>query len=616
MSGSFSDNPSAFCLLPILAALSPLLACGPPDRPVVRPEVIVDQVDLSSIPWLPGEVLHGTFDARDLTRCGDLLVASGHPGVMTLPLDGGGEPSLVETPGDARHAACWGDGLLVADGHAGLAVVAGGTVARLLDLGGEVTWVAVEGTRALVTLKGGALAVLELGSDGYAEGAGIHVLGTVALPGYLRFAAFATDDLAWVVGYSHGVALVDIGDPARPLHLESWREQRKPAAVASDGGRLAVSDTARQGAFLEVGVDGAIDARAVFSTDTFMPVVALRGTQVVMSDGQNLTVVLELGGEEVEELVRVDRGAAVLMGEPLHWTAISPDSEWFQLAEGGQVDAFRSDDSHRPARLVPSEGRLLSLGGRGCDGVELLTVEGSPVLGTRFQIPGAECRAGLFHGGWVVGGTTGLYRSDGTRIQPTRVGDLMVLRGGEGFAIAVDEQKGVVFLDDLEQTKTRRRCGGGITKSSLLEVAPGELAAVDHRFAHITVVYEDDPNRCLTIPLQGPAADVWVDGDLVFVAEKLYGIEVFDRTRLETGAVGYFPLPGEDATALAVAGDRLFLGHGARGVSVHEIEGARIGPRVASWETTGTVSDLGLTGGHLLVADRSSLAAVPLEALR
>ncbi len=612
--------PAVLLIVPTLLVTLGLSSCSHREQEAVRPAVTAVQVELASISWLPGETLHATFDARDLTVCGDHLVASGHPGVMTVPASGDGETILVETPGEARHAACWGDGLLVADGYAGLAVVAGDSVRSELDLGGEVTWVAVNGSRAVVTLEEGTLVVLELGADGYAAESVVEVVGTVSLPGYLRHVAFADDERVWVVGYSHGVALVDLSDPARPTLRESWRGLRKPAVSASDQGRLVVSDTSRQIALLEVGVDGMIAPRAVLDTEVFMRVLALRGTEVAMSDGQGFTTRVDaaepLDDGRATEIARYEQSVNALGGDSRQWYAITSDAGWAVLGAGGEVQVFRRDSPHWPTRQVQSDERFLSLSGRGCDGIEIDRSQGPPVLGEGFQIVGAECRCALFDRGWWVGGATGVYRPDGERIQPTRVTDLRVLGGGGGFALAIEEQKGVVLVETLDQAVARRRCGGRILGSSFADGAEGQLVAVDHYFAHMTLLSEDDPEFCQGVPMQGPAADVWETDRLLFVAEKLYGVEVFERERLHHGAVSYLALPEEDVTAVATAGDRLFLGLGPRGLAVHELEGASVGPRIGVWETPGTVSDLAVVGDHLVVADRTSSRVVDLDVIR
>ena len=603
-------------LLALGAALIGLVGCRENDPEATRPRVVLESVDLATISWLPGEVLHSTFDARDLTRCGDTLVATGHPGVMSLSLGGGGDPVVVETPGEARHAACLGEGLLVADGYAGLAVVADGAIQRRYDLGGTVTWVAVEGERVVVVLEEGILAVLDLETGTGPADAEFTMTGAVVVPGAPRFVGFATPDLLWVVGYSHGVALVDTSTPDRPEVVESWRGLRKSGAFAAAGGRLVLSDVSRQTALLEIGPDDGIVPRAVFPTEGWTTALSLRGTRVAMSDGETSTVLMDVGKEGATEVARFDRASAVLMGAADGWFGISEDGEWARFDEGRIIRSILRVDPHRPARLVAAEGRILSLSGRGCDGIEV-TGSAAPLAVERvLEIAGAECRSALYDEQWVVGGTTGVYGQDGTRIRATRTTDLRSLEGPDLFALAIEEQKGVVLVRALDQEGARPQCGPSILGAILVPIAPGKVAAIDGNFAHATVVSANDPDHCELIPLQGPAVDVWETPDRLFVAEKLYGVEVFDRQHLSEGAVGYLPLPATDVKAVVATGDRLILGLGPQGVAVYAREGARIGEQTGAWETAGSVTDLAVLGGQLLVADGSSLRSVGLEAIR
>ena len=144
-------------------------------------------------------------------------------------------------------------------------------------------------------------------------------------------------------------------------------------------------------------------------------------------------------------------------------------------------------------------------------------------------------------------------------------------------------------------------------------VSDGEIAVFDRSYAHAAWSPSDEPTRCTLVPLQGAATDIWVADDRIFVAERLFGIEVFDRRRLLDGPLSFHRLPLVDATAVAVWNDMIVLGLGSRGLALHDLDGDAIGRRIGTWETPGEVRDLDVTGGVLLVADGSSLRIVAPE---
>ena len=262
----------------LVLTLVVLVACENSPMPAPDSETASVEDLPAAAPW-PGERLQTTFVVRQMVAADGFFCLVGDPGLLLMS-DEGDIEWIVETPGRARAAARLGSSWLVADGHAGLAVIVDGDIHERLDLGGEVTYVASQGDLAAATLFDGRLVVL-----GRSEAEGVPsvvALGALDIPGYPRFAAFARPEQIWVDAYTHGVVLVDATDPSRPRIGDHWNGLRKIDAHGTDGARLAIADASRRGAIVEA--TGAGEIAQILTID-------LDGrTRGLVLDGSRLTV--------------------------------------------------------------------------------------------------------------------------------------------------------------------------------------------------------------------------------------------------------------------------------------------------------------------------------------
>ena len=590
-------------------ALLACLGCRENGADGSRPEVELRAAD-EPIHWIGGEVLHETFVPAGIFTCGEDPLITGQPGVLVVPA---GEPSWsVATPGRARAAACWGETLLVADDYAGLAVLHGGAIVQRYDLGDRVTGVLVWGDRAVVTLWEGVLAVLSLES-GAGGGVTMRVLGTLELPGYATHLAFAGSDRVWVNLYTHGIVLVDVSVPTDPERADSWLEYRMASAMSADGSRLAVADSSRTGSILKISADGRIERTHEFETDDVALSLVLAGDHLALSNGRSGTESRRVTEDGVVLAWRIDDPALALgiRGDRLI-AALS--TGLVELDAGGRATPMIPLASHAPYGLVTQKQRVLSMTKRGCNTLEFeLDDAGGVGQLVASVIPGRECDVATFDPthGWTLGGSTGVFRSDGTPLSALAVLGLATLPDRQLHAIAM-RGSGVVLMSEAYEPLGPGRCQ--VTEGGLLRVAPGgTLLLIGTLHTYLTAHSVDGEPRCETVLFQGSAMDAVVAGDQLFVAERRSGVEVFELDDLSAGANSFLRIPDTNPTALAVDDGRIFIGLGDRGVVAHTLDGAEIGERIGSWETPGLVSDLAVVGSTLLVADGGQLLAVPLE---
>ena len=387
-----------------------------------------------------------TFDVHGLTICDDVVIATGYPGVMLLPPERD-DRTIVETPGDAFAAACWGDALLVADGHAGLLIVADGKLRQVFDLGGTVTWVTVHEDTAVASIEDGRVVVLGLGGNPSLSPR-IVSRGSVALHGIPRFVAFAGPDRVWVSSYTHGMVLLDLEDPREPRVVDAWLVIRKPVAVAGNGTSLAVSGVSSPGVILGVDDGGMIEVRSEFPVDGRIRAMALGAGSLALSDGATYTRTLDLGGEPLRNQ---DVAAAALAFHGASLVSASLGGEIVAHHPPSDPHALVSLSPHRPSVIVQDGEGILSLSGHGCRGSIVQLRDAGADIRPAFDVGDAECVDALWTRdfGWVMGGPTGIVDVDGDRWSPVPVTDLHAVAPGGPFAVAMAEQKGLFTTPHL-----------------------------------------------------------------------------------------------------------------------------------------------------------------------
>ncbi len=493
------------------------------------------------------------------------------------------------------------------------------TIEGSYDTPDNATDVAISGDLAFVAGFSAGLQILDI-----ANPAAPVLLGTLDTPGFAIGVA-VSGDLAFVADYFSGLQIIDITDPSAPALVGTFSTPGTAWGVAIDGDLAFVAD---QGSGLQI-VDIADPSTPALAGSVDTPGtaydVAVAGNVAYVADDAFGLQAVDISDPTTPAIVGVVDTPGLARG-----VAVSGDNAFVGDGTSGLQVIDISDptaptivgnvDTPGEAWGVVADGdrAYVADSGFGLQVVDV-SVPASPMILAGADTPGAAIAVAVAGSrAFVADQAFGLQVVDVWSMAPTIVvGSVETL--GVAWGVAADGDRAyVTYYDELgsglqvvdiaDPTMPLIVGSVSVSNTALSVVVTGNVALVTN-FSGLQVIDISDPASPAIVGSVNTPDFAWgvaVTGDVALVADSYSGLQVIDITDPTSPTiVGSIGLP-DIAWGVAVAGDVALVAVDFSGLFVVDITDPTSPTVVGSVDTPGEAYGVAISGDLAFVTDRDS----------